>query len=106
MESVHVGLVAISWSVHELVQVYQVGTPSVPSHASLGEVDDHGTIDQYALIPLLPSQSGVHQAHVLFALSWIPSQHFATKYLAQEKRSTGVAPLLRFLLKYVAGFWL
>ena len=68
-ESVHVGLATISWSVHELVQVYQAGTPSVPSHASLGEVDDQGTIDQYALIPLLPSQSRVQPAHVLFALS-------------------------------------
>ncbi|MEI7562459.1 MAG: hypothetical protein WCJ39_01715 [bacterium] len=71
--SVQVGL-GIGSKVHVGEQVYPAGTPSLPSHSSVGDVEAQGTIAHPIKIPFFPSVVAVH---TLFGLSCTPSPHFA-----------------------------
>lgn len=74
-DKVQVGL-GICTSVQVGEQVYPAGTPSVPSHSSVGFVNgnDQETRDPLTMIPFFPSVVAVH---ALFGLSCTPSPHFA-----------------------------
>jgi len=69
------GWIMVCTSLHELLQVYPDGVPSLPSHSSVGESDARGIIVPPTRIPFLPSVPAVPG---LFGLSLIPSPHLAT----------------------------